>query len=194
MERRNNGKKISIVALFLAIIGLSVGFATLSTNLTINGTGKVKTSTWDVHFANLSPVTRTGTAVEITPPTLTATKVGDYSVDLSSPGDSIEYTFDIVNAGSYDAKISTITIPTPQCTGTGGNLETDASNVCNNLTYTLTYSSTGETVKNNDTLNSGETKNVRLILTFSGSAGASELPAGDVTISNLNIPITYVQI
>lgn len=191
--KKNDNKIIAVIALCLGVIGLSVGFAALSTNLTINGTGKVKTSTWDIHFASLSTVSKTGTANEVTAPTLTATKVGDYSVDLTTPGDSIEYTFDIVNSGSYDAKISTITIPKPQCTGTGTNATADANNVCSNLTYTLTYSTSGATVKANDTLNSGETKKVKLKLTYSSTVTADKLPKGDVTISNLSIPITYVQ-
>lgn len=195
MEKEKNGKTLAIIALFVAIVGLSVGFAALSTTLTINGTGTVKTSKWDIHFANLGATPGlTGSAEEVTAPTLTDTTVQTFDVSFTAPADSVTYTFDVVNDGSYDAKISSVTIPTPQCTGTGTTADTDASNVCNNLTYTLTYSTTGETVKDNDSLNSGQTKSVRLKLTYNASTTADELPKNDVTISNLNIPITYVQI
>lgn len=193
MEKERNGKALAIIALLVAIVGLSVGFAALSTVLTINGTGKVKTSNWDVHFANLgSTPTKVGTATEETAPVLTDTTVQTFDVSLMTPGDSITYTFDVTNAGSYDARISSITIPTPQCTGTGDNATTDASNVCNNLTYTLKYDN-GTAVAANDTLNMGETKHLVLKLEYSSSVTADQLPTANVTISELQIPIVYVQ-
>ena len=50
--RRNKKKNIVFVLLFL-IVGLSVGYSLLSTNLRINGTSKIKNSTWDIHFENV---------------------------------------------------------------------------------------------------------------------------------------------
>lgn len=198
MERKD-GKVIAIAALFIGVIGLSVGFASLQTSLQINGAATVKSSKWDVHFANLTAVTKTGTATEVTAPTIksnnsvASTLIGDYSVTLTSPGDSISYKFDITNAGDYNAKISSITIPTPTCTGNGTNATTDASNVCSKLTYTLTYTDGGATVKANDTLTAGQTRNVTLKLAYSDDITASELPKDDVAITNLQIPIVYVQ-
>ena len=50
--RRNKKKNIVFVLLFL-IVGLSVGYSLLRTNLRINGTSKIKNSTWDIHFENV---------------------------------------------------------------------------------------------------------------------------------------------
>lgn len=197
MERKD-GKVIAIAALFIGVIGLSVGFASLQTSLQINGSATVKSSKWDVHFANLTAVTKTGDATEVTAPTIksnnsvASTLIGDYSVTLTSPGDSISYKFDITNAGDYNAKISSITIPTPTCTGNGTNALADANNVCSKLTYTLTYTDGGAVAKD-DTLTAGQTKNVTLKLAYSDDIIASELPKDDVSITNLQIPIVYVQ-
>lgn len=191
MEKKKNDKIIAIIALFVAVVGLSVGFAALSTTLTINGTGTVKTSSWDVHFANLETQT-TGLAKEVTPPTLTATKIGDYEVNLQAPGDSIIYTFDIVNSGSYDAKISTITIPRPTCSWKPDD-DSYNSYCAGVIDYFLTYVDNGSTVQENDTLNSGETKKAKLELIFREKVTGDMLPTEDMTISNLSIPITYVQ-
>lgn len=193
MEKEKNGKTLAIIALFVAIVGLSVGFAALSTTLTINGTGTVKTSKWDIHFANLGATPGlTGSAEEVTAPTLTDTTVQTFDVSFTAPADSVTYTFDVVNDGSYDAKISSVTIPTPQCTGTGDNATTDATNVCNNLSYTLKYED-GTTVSTNDTLAIGETKHLVLKLEYLSSVTADLLPTANVTISGLQIPIVYVQ-
>ena len=195
----NNGKTIALIALFIGVIGLSIGFAALNTNLTINGSAEVQASTWDVHFENLSSFSKTGNAAEVTAPTIkenngvNSTLIGEYSVTLMTPGDTASYTFDIKNAGDYNARISTVTIPTPTCNGSGTDAATDAANVCDNLAYTLTYTTSGETVKVGDTLNSGQTVNVTLKLAYSTGVTADKLPKGDVTISNLQIPITYVQ-
>ena len=198
MEKRRDGKVTALVALFIGVIGLSIGFASLSTALSINGSATVESSNWDIHFANLQNFAKTGTAAQVTAPTIKgegSTVIGDYSVTLQTPKDSISYTFDIVNGGDYAAKISTITVPTPQCAGTGDTATTDADNVCKYLTYTLKYTGTNADVKANDELAAGATKTVKLTLTYdeAGAATAAELPKGDVSISNLQIPITYVQ-
>lgn len=182
----------------VGIIGLSVGFASLSTVLNITGTGTVQSSKWDIHFDNLSAAdTGNTTAEEITHPTEAATSLTDYSVKLQRPGDYVKYTFDVVNDGTYDAKISTISIPTPHCTGNGTNATNDAANVCKYLTYTLTYDDVNNTpVATNDSLTVTE-KSKKLVLTLvydkENAAVAAELPKDDVSISDLDISITYVQ-
>ena len=69
---------------------------------------------------------------------------------------------------------------------------TDENNVCDNLTYTLTYAN-GTPVAVDDTLNAGETKSLKLTLTYSASVAAAALPKDDVSISNLAISIIYAQ-
>lgn len=188
----NSGKTIAIIALFVAVIGLSVGFASLQTTLTINGQARVKTSSWDVHFSNLVGPTKVGNPTILTSPTLTDTTFGTFDINFQTPGESVTYTFDVTNGGSYDAKISTITSINPQCTGTGENADTDATNVCDNLTYTFTYTETGATVSTNDELNAGATKNLTLKIAYN-EVTADKLPKADVSIGNLGLTILYVE-
>lgn len=189
----NSGKTMAIIALFVAVIGLSVGFAALQTTLTINGSARVKTSSWDVHFANLEGPTKVGNpTINGAGPTLTDTTFGTFDISFQTPGESVTYKFDVTNGGSYDAKISTITPINPQCAGTGETATTDASNVCDNLTYTFTYTSTGAAVSANDELPAGETKNLTLKIGYN-DVEADKLPKADVTISNLGLTILYVE-
>ena len=50
---KNNKKKNIVLVLLLLIVGLSVGYSVLSTNLKINGSSKIKGSSWDIHFENV---------------------------------------------------------------------------------------------------------------------------------------------
>ena len=48
----NTNKKLLLVLLILVV---TVGYATLNTTLSINGTSKINNSTWDIHFENYDP-------------------------------------------------------------------------------------------------------------------------------------------
>lgn len=194
--RKDKDGIVAVIVLLLMIIGLSVGFASLSSSLTINGSATVNSSSWDVHFADLSssPII-VGDADQIKAPTLSATSITNYSVNLNEPDSSISYSFKIVNGGTYNAKISSITVPTPTCTGNGTYATSDASNVCKYLEYTIKYDN-GSSLDVGDTISAGSSVDVVLKLAFTSnnnSITSTELPNDDVIISNLGISIIYVQ-
>ena len=58
MERDRRFKTIGLVAVLIAVIGLSVAFAALSQLLTINGTGKVSASNWSVVWEEIKSLKR----------------------------------------------------------------------------------------------------------------------------------------
>ena len=171
----NNTKYIKLgIALVAFLLCGTIAFASFTQQLDIQGKATVNKSSWSIKFANLQSVVKTGTATEVTAPTINTndTKISEYDVTLTTPGDSVSYTFDVVNEGTFNAKISSITIPTPLCTGNGTTATTDENNVCDNLTYTLTYAN-GTPVAVDDTLNAGETKSLKLTLTYSASVAAA---------------------
>ncbi len=190
----NKDKKLvfGILALLVSIVAVSISYAAFTQSLNINGTANVTASNWSVHFANLTNGVRSGTASEVVAPTIKAsrTDIGDYSVKFFTPGDSITYTFDVVNDGDYDAKISVLTKGTPTCNGTD---PTSNTNVCANLEYTLTYTNNGATVSQNDPLRKDQTRNMTLVLKYKSTINQNELPSAEVTVSNLGITIQYAQ-
>lgn len=195
MKKDNNTMYIKIaIALVAFILVGSIAYASFTQQLDIQGKATVQKSSWSIKFTNLQPVVKTGTATEVTAPTINTndTKISEYDVTLTTPGDSVTYNFDVTNEGTFNAKISSITIPTPTCTGTGTNASTDETNVCDNLTYKLTYAD-GSPIAVDDTLDSGETKSLKLSLTYSSSVSAAQLPSNDVAVSNLAISIIYAQ-
>ena len=68
MEKDRGAKIIVAIALVVAIVGLTIGYAAYSATLKITGTANVDPAKWDVHFENLSKVKLTGTAYESSKP------------------------------------------------------------------------------------------------------------------------------
>ena len=206
---KDKGFKMGIlVAVIAMVVVVGIGYAAFTATLNINGTAKVEASSWNVHFANCTDgncITTSNiqstkgipsTAVVNVEPVLTDTTISDWDVTLKTPGDYVKYTFNVVNDGSFDAKLSSsFALPTPTCTGTGENAETDAANVCKNLTYNI--SSTGglgsASALQNLVIAKGESRAFTISLFYKPTATDAELPKGDVTISNLGFTMVYTQ-
>lgn len=206
MKNDKNSSLIAVIALCFAVIGLSVGFAALSTSLQINGSAIVQTSSWDVHFNNLSDVTLVGNASVSTAPTIktNSTHIGDFDVRLKQPNDSVSYDFDIVNAGSYDAKITSLVKA-----GVGSKTITlsgeESSKLDGKVFYTLVYKkvgtglsgttsslSVGNAVSSGDVLKAGETVTCTLTIALADLT-SDQLPSSNVSIGGLDITIVYGQ-
>ena len=185
----------AVLALVVAVLGISVGFAALSSTLTIEGNAHVVPANWDVHFANLQTPAVTGTAVAGGSPTLTATSFKTYDVTLSKPGDQVVYTFDVENTGDIDAILSDYTFATPTITGTAADA-TDKANdealVAANLVYTLTYSGGTAITKNVDTL-AKTNGTATLVLTVGYKADATAMPTAAVNITGMDVTFVYSQ-
>ena len=116
-SRSHNG----IVALVILLLGISIGYAALTTTLIINGESTIKKVVWNMHFENAH--TEDGSVSIDTVhgekaayiPNADETRV-EYKVSLKQPGDFYEFTVDVVNAGTLDAKISS----NPTLVGTDG--------------------------------------------------------------------------
>ena len=183
---RNKNIVFGMLALVVSVVAIGLAYAGFTGTLNVNGTGNVVSSKWDIYFANLSNAVTTGTANVVTPATISPkTKIGDYYVELATPGDSVTYTFDVVNDGDFDAKLTSLTKTNPTCTPT--------ATLCNYLTYTLTYTSGGATVAQNDTLLSGQTRNMTLKLMLRSDTPASALSNTELRVTGLGITLLYSQ-
>ena len=181
-----------VLALVLSVVGISIGFAAMSTDLTINGSAEVVPASWDIKFKDLSSPTITGDAEVTTAPTITSdTHIGNYAVKLTKPGDSVTYTFKVANDGTIDALLTNFIKATPTFTGTGATAAADATIVQNNFVYTITYSDDTAITKNTDELDAESYKTVKLVVGY--KADATELPTNTVTISGLDVTFTYGQ-
>ena len=181
------------LALLLSVVGISVGFASLSQDLKIEGQAEVIPASWDIHFENLGTATPVGAGEEISTPVLTATLINNIDVKLTKPGDSVSYTFDVTNDGTIDAKYSTLVWGTPVITGTAidSTAKTnDEQIVTNNVTYTLTHAD-GTALTADEALNAGDTVSLKLTIAYDEDAEA--IPTAQVNINDIEATLTYVQ-
>lgn len=191
MEKERGFRIIAVIALMVAVVGLTIGYAAYSSTLKINGTANVDPSSWNVKFVyktgNSLTATLTGGAVMNTEATLTDTQVSGFDVTLKAPGDSATYTFAVKNAGSLAAKLSTFTMGTLSCApaaGSGATTE-EASNVCKELSYTLTG------VKENDILAANASSDLTLKLEWSKTGVATA--SGPIAITVGETTLLYTQ-
>lgn len=184
------------IIVFALVVAIGVVYAAYTQSLYIDGNATVKANSWKIRFANLSEVKLTGEAQQLTAPTINTndTTIGDYSVLISKPGDSITYTFDIVNEGTFNATAPIPTVTAPTCTGVGENATEDAANVCKYLTYTLTIPESA--IQDGSIINLPNKTTITgctITLTYSADVPHTELPTNDVAISGLNKSIVFSQ-
>ena len=112
MEKERKIRILSIGALLVAIIGLTVAFAAMSRTLIINGTATIDSAKWDIHFANPLLKSKKGDAREVSAPVISEDG-GELTlkVGLRKPQDEIVYNVDVVNSGDIDAEITKIDYP-----------------------------------------------------------------------------------
>lgn len=190
-SKENRVRNVVLGVLAVSLIGLTVAYAQLTQRLNINGTAKSKSNTWDIHFENLKS-TVTGNAVlsQDNPLTIVSnsTTISGSVGNLSLPGDSIVYTFDIANKGTISAQLSADPIiSTPECSS---NDATGATVVCENVIYTLTYAD-GSKIKTGDILEKGEKKAAKLTISLKNSMSA--VPSAEVDITNIAAVLNYNQ-
>ena len=184
MRIRNQRRQMMKLLLFILLVSISMGYAFLRTELTINGTADFLDARWDIHFANLvvnpnSVELSTGNAAA----TISAsTTEVTYAVTLKEPGDFYEFTVDAVNSGSMDAMIDTIS------SKMGG---VEITTLPTYMEYSVTYSD-GIELAPNQYLKAGTTETYKVHIGFKKDINASDL-TGQVESKAFSFSVTYVQ-
>ena len=165
--------------IFLLILCLGIGFAYLSTQLSIIGNTSVSGNKWSVYFNNVQITDGSVDASVVPTTTGTTTTSLNYTVLLDKPGDFYEFTVDAVNAGTIDAMIESITMT---------SLDSD---VIKYLSYTANYLD-GEIVEESDILDAKDTTTYKVRIEYKKDISASDLDEDGINIS-LSFGINYVQ-
>ena len=114
MEKERKIRKLALVAVIVAVLGMTIAFAALSQTLNITGTSKMEPAEWGIYFDNLSVATTKGKAKDAGTAQITnnGLTIDNIEVTLSVPGDTVEYTVDLVNSGTINAEIEDFIMPT----------------------------------------------------------------------------------
>lgn len=195
MERKRGIKILSIIALFVAVIGLTVAFAAMSRTLIINGTASIESANWDVRLKpedNSEFLLASAGAEVVKQGTITDTSITDFELKFTKPGDLVTLNFYIENAGDINALIESFKLYEFTCEGTGPNAEKDAKLVCDNLK--ITYDETELPLYISEKLPVYANSQVgNFWFDFTYDKEATELPTNPVTIKNLGLEVKLVQ-
>lgn len=170
MEKDKSSKVIAIVALLVAVVGLSVGFAAFSSTLTISSNANVtpNADTFKVVFSSngttLTEENVTGvatgdasaTAATINNSAANPTITG-LSATFTEPGQSVTYTFYAHNKGEYDAYLKSVTYAnvtdetsSKVCTPGSDTTASLVTNACDDISVKVNVGSTNTTASTAD--------------------------------------------
>ena len=181
---KNKGKDKSntllIVGILLIIGVITVGYATLQTVLNINGTANIGGATWNIHFENIQETTETNVTASTAPVAVGTSTINlSYSVSLVKPGDKYEFTADIVNSGSINAKLSDLTL-------------TGVPNGMDYVSYTVTYAD-GSAIDEDDVINANASKKILVTVEFDRDNVEGADLSENATALTLAAQFTFVQ-
>ncbi len=183
-------KLIIIACLCVAVLGLSIGYALLSTSLNITGTAKVPASTWNVVFLE-DEINKTETGMaKCNLGNIEGTSISSMSVEFTKPGDSCTFSIPLKNTGNISAKLVDVTGKSSNLTfvGSGKTYSSDQELLQSNVVYEVNY---GNTAINENTdfssielLKANNKVIVTLRVTFNHSA--EDIPKNPVTLGGLD--------
>ena len=180
MKKKKSKKGLVVVVLLLLLLGVTVGYSILSTTLNINGTSKISHATWDVHFANVNVTS--GSVTPVSAPTITADGFTiNYEANLVVPGDFYEFTVDVENDGSVDAKLSD---EYPKLSGVSA-----AQDVY--LNYTFLHSDGSAVAANEEILAHGK-KTYKVRIEFDRNIENTQLPTAEQNLA-LKVQMVWEQ-
>ncbi len=172
--------------LIVAIFSLSVAYAVLSTTLTIKGTAKINSATWNINITAGEDFVTYGSA-KFGYPTIKSTTITDMKIDLYKPGDGVSFPFTVRNDGSLDAKLKEITKGKVTCTSAN---QVDADKVCENITYTIKYEN-GREILEGDVLLSGAVQFFVIDVMF--NSNATFISPTEVSVDGIDAILLYEQ-
>ncbi|MDR0955567.1 MAG: hypothetical protein LBM73_00395 [Candidatus Nomurabacteria bacterium] len=184
-SKRNKNHIIVLITMVIAVIGLGVALAALSTTLNINGTAKIQAASWDVYWSSMD-CTPSGMAEldtnQISPDgyqldqDVVWNDTADVAAIFRAPGDKVVCELDAENDGTIDAKISGLTSDLSQ-------LSQD------NISAALMIYGSTTPVKDGDPLLAGDTAYYSLTLTYNGTT----LSPTDKAQRKFSFKIPFVQ-
>ncbi len=182
MERKNG--RYVIAVLVMMIVVMSIGFAATSYTqlLTISGNEvTVKSASWNIHFDTNSYVESPGSITGTH--SLSNTELEFREITLS-PGEFYSAEVDVVNTGTLNAELSSITITPTLSTAQQKYLRYYF--VYDNQTFTES-----QVLSSGLALNAGATKHAKVYLEyFTNENNANDLPEDDEVLT-LKITLQY---
>ena len=173
---KENRKKTIRISILILILLIGIGYAALKTTLKVDGTVNIDKATWDVHFENVEITEGSVTANPAPTSNNVDTTEISYTINFTKPGDFFEFTVDMVNKGTIDAMVNSVTNKAYNVTGTT-EVETPTY-----LINAVAYDD-GMEIAPNHLLEAGESEKIKVRIEFKKDISVSDLPSsGDTSI------------
>ena len=177
-QRFAHKRNLTYLLFLFILLTMGIGYAVLNTTLGIDGTSQLANAKWDIHFDNIQ--VKEGSVTPTSAATITDDTTVSFSVTLENPGDYYDFNIDVVNAGTINAMIDTISIQ-PVLT----------ENQQKYLDYIVTYSD-GVSLGVNQRLDAGESETLRIAFIYKEADDPDDYPDEDEDIP-VEVSIIYVQ-
>ena len=215
-----NKQGLTIAALIIAIVGLSIGFAAFSNTLTISSSASVNpdptsmnvvfsSSSSSAQYNSITPTKNLDNVTNFTATNATITgadyrTLNNVSAAFTEPGQSVTYNLYVYNAGSYKAYLNELNMGAKSCSIVENQehpeqeaTESLKNAACEGISITVkidnvTLTSSGSL--NNMELNVDSSKPVQIVISYaSGSAyvdGPISVSFGNITFNATSAPIS----
>ena len=173
---KRNKKQRKVLTYLLVVLGITIGYALLSTTLKINGTAGIKSNRWDIHWENVQPNAESTVTAEEPVIDTARTKV-TYEVNLELPGDFYEFTVDAKNGGTIDGEITKVDHKVYAIVN--DVVSTEATTLPSYIKYSIVYDGTENPPAMGDVLESGEKQTYRIRIEYDSNSDV--LPSNDTS-------------
>ena len=178
MRKQKKMQFYQLLVILLLFIG--IGYAALTTDLSINGISHVTGSSWDVHFANIQ--VKEGSVIADSPANIDTDTSVSYRVTLSKPGDFYEFTVDVENEGTIDAMLESISSKLNSV---------EITTLPNYVEYSITYKD-NIVIAPYHLLEAGRSETYKVRIAYKKDINPEDLPSSDETF-NLLFAVSHVQ-
>ena len=202
MENNNkNIKIISVIALLISILGLSLGFAAYTNIINIIAsadyvadptTTAAKLSTEDDEVASgpITPTTDGGATADNA--SLTDNSISNIVVHFTNSGQSATYTFYGYNDSDFVSYLNSVVFGTKTCTPGVGATASYVQNACDDITMTIIAGGNSYTATNaNINGHSLASQNSEVIQVKIEYAAGGDVADGDFTVDFGTSALTY---
>ena len=200
MENNKGYKVITIIALVLGVLGVSLGYAAFSNTLTISSSAEVKPNSlnFNVDFSSSSSAVETNDIAATLSATVdgftTDPKISNLKATFTEPGQSAVYSFYTYNAGRYVAYLNSIVFQgSKTCTAKTGTTQSLVDTACNGISLSVKVGSESATTSSVATI-TGHSLAVdaseQVIVTISYDSESGEAD-GDFDVTLPDIVLTY---
>lgn len=213
MEKNRSGQFIALLALIVAIVGVSVGFAAFSSALRIQSSANVTPdqSTLNVDFSSSDTAVETNAIKPTTTPTtVVATDatidnsadpvIRNLSATFKEPGQKAVYTFYAYNAGELEAFLKSIVYENVSsknsnkvCTAGEGTTDALVQKACEGISLKVKVGTEAETSSgiasiSNHSLGKAKSEEITVTLEYASDATRAD---GDFTVSFGDVTLNY---